>query len=66
MAVKQPSFTLSKWNMGEIYSLKFYLSYVHISQKKIIDIPPCTLKVFFITEFAISLQKSSFLWSKMN
>ena len=39
MAVKQPSFTLSKWNMGEIYGLKFYLLYVHISQKKILKSP---------------------------
>ena len=29
MAVKQPSFAQSKWNMGEIYGLKFYLLYVH-------------------------------------
>jgi hypothetical protein len=32
MAVKQPSFAQSKWNMGEIYGLKFYLLYVHTSQ----------------------------------
>ena len=34
MIVKQPSFTLSKWNMGDIYGLKFYFLYVHKSQKK--------------------------------
>ena len=40
IAVKQPSFTRSKWNMGEIYELKFYLLYEHISQKKLLKSLP--------------------------
>ena len=37
--------------MDEIFVLKFYLLYVHKSQKKIVEIPPCAKKVIFITEF---------------
>ena len=29
-------FTYSIWNMGEICGLKFYLTYVHRSQKKLL------------------------------
>ena len=51
------SFTYSKWNMDEIFGLKFHLSYtysrIHTSQKVFIEIPPCAQKVIFITEFAV-------------
>ena len=33
MAVKQPWFTQSKQNMGEIYGLKLYQLYAHTSKK---------------------------------
>ena len=33
MAITQPSFTSSKWNMGEIFGLKFYLWLVYRPQK---------------------------------
>ena len=33
MAMIQPSFTSSKWNMGEIFGLKFHLSYLHTPQR---------------------------------
>ena len=29
MAMIQPSFTSSKWNMGENFGLKFHISYLH-------------------------------------
>ena len=51
----QPFFTLSKWNMGEIYGLKLYFVNVHISQKKILkSLHEPVIKVLFITEVAIS------------
>ena len=40
MAMIQPSFTSSKWNMGEIFGLKF--------PKKNIEIPPCGKRVIFL------------------
>ena len=47
----QPMFTWSKWNMGEIFGLKFHTSYVNT---------PSTKKVIFVTEFMILVQNSSF------
>ena len=45
MAMIQPSFTSSKWNMVEIFGLKFHLS------KIFFEIPPCEKKVIFVTVF---------------
>ena len=57
MLVIHPSFTQSKWNMGEICGLKFHLFHAYTSHFFIIEIPPCARNVIFITEFAI-LSKS--------
>jgi hypothetical protein len=65
MAVKQPSFTRSKWNMGEIYGLKIFSIICTYNTKKIIETPPCALKVLFITEFAISCKRPHFYEVKL-
>ena len=49
----QPSSMCSKWNMGEIFGLKFYLIICTYNTENFIEIPPCAKKVIFITEFAI-------------
>ena len=33
MTMIQPSFISSKWNMAEIFGLKFHLSYLHTPQR---------------------------------
>ena len=49
------SFTYSKWNMGEIFGLKFHLLYVQCTciTKKFFEVPPSTKEVIFITELAV-------------
>ena len=51
MATIQPSFSSSKWNMGEIFGFKFHLSYLHTS------IYPT--KFYFFK--SLDVQRSSFL-----
>ena len=52
MAMIQPSFTSSKWNMGEIFGLKFHLSYLlssRMNQKKKWLPHVANSKIFFYT-----------------
>jgi hypothetical protein len=53
MAMIQPSFTSSKWNVGEIFGLKFHVSNLHAPQRFFFEIPPCGKMVIFVTEFII-------------
>ena len=59
MAMIQPLFPSSKWNKGEIFGLKFPISYVDTPQKDI-EIPPGRKKVIFCTEFVILGKTPSF------
>ena len=51
-AMIQPSFTSSKWNMGEIFHLSF-IYHICVSHKDFFEIPPCEKKVIFVTVFII-------------
>ena len=49
----QPSFTSSKWNMGEFFGLNFHLSYLHKAQSCFFEIPSCGKMDIFISKFVI-------------
>jgi hypothetical protein len=49
----QPELTRPKWNMGEIFGLKFHLPYLNTSHRLFFEIPPCGEMVIFVTEFGI-------------
>ena len=53
MAMIQPSFTSSKWNMCESFGLKFHLPYLHKPQMFFFEIPLFGNTVIFATEFVI-------------
>jgi hypothetical protein len=59
-AMIQPSFTSSKWNMGEIFGLKFHLTYLRNPQGFFLEIPPCGKKVIFVSEFLTLLKRPHF------
>ena len=59
MPLIHTSFMYPKLNMDEIYGLKFYLLHVHIPEF-FFEIPPCTKKVIFVTEFLILCKYPSF------
>ena len=50
MAMIQPSFTSTKWNMGEIFGLKSHLPYI---RNIFFEIPSCEKMGIFSTEFVI-------------
>ena len=54
----RPALTQSKWNMDEVFSSKFYLSYVdcRYATNLFLEIPPCTHHVIFINEFVLSIK----------
>ena len=53
----QPYLTMSKWNMGEIFGLKFHLSSLHHPTKIFLK---CGNKVIFATEFVILCKSPPF------
>ena len=52
MWATQPLVTWWKWNMDEIFVLKFHLSYVH-KYTTFLKISPCAKNAKFVTDFLI-------------
>ena len=48
MPLIHTSFMYSKWNMGEIFGLKFHLLYVHASQKSFLKFLHAQMRSFLL------------------